>query len=198
MKLIGVTGILGSGKTTVSGILKKAGFRVIDLDLLSRLVTDRGDVVREIEEAFGPGVVSEGRLDREGLRDAVFQNDAALRRLEGIIHPRVKAELFAESARLEREGVGTLVVDGPLLFETGLNEALDKVVVVSTSAERLRERLKRRGMDALDIERRLSFQIPLEEKEGRADHVVWNNGTEEDLRGEVETLIRKLRDWEVG
>jgi dephospho-CoA kinase len=198
MRLIGVTGILGSGKTTVSGLLKKAGFRVIDLDLLSRLVAERGDVVMEIEEAFGPGVVSEGRLDREGLRDAAFQNDAALRRLEGIIHPRVQAELFEESARLEKEGVGTLIVDGPLLFETGLNGLLDRVVVVSTSAERLRERLKRRGMDAEDIERRLSFQIPLEEKEGWADHVVWNNGTEEDLKGEVETLIRKIRDWEVG
>jgi dephospho-CoA kinase len=198
MKLIGITGILGSGKTTVSGLLKKAGFRVVDLDLLSRVVTERRDVVLEIESAFGPQVVMEGQINREALRDAVFRKDDRLRTLEAMIHPRVRAELFAEAARLEKEGVGSLVVDGPLLFETGLSKGLDKIVVVSTGPALLRERLKRRGMDAADIERRLSFQIALDEKERLADHVVRNNGTEDDLKGEVEILIRKIRYWEVG
>jgi dephospho-CoA kinase len=108
----------------------------------------------------------------------------------------VKEEVERKIARLKKEGVGVVVVDHPLLFEAGFYMKMDRVVVVSAEGQRMRERLRARGMDDKDVERRLSFQVPLEEKEARADYVVRNDGTIDDLTREAALLCEKITEWE--
>jgi dephospho-CoA kinase len=90
-----------------------------------------------------------------------------------------------------------VIVDGPLLYETDLHKDLDKIVVVSTEKEKIRERLRARGLSDNDMDARTSNQIPLKEKEKRADFVIFNNGTKRDLEQEVEGLLRRIKEWEV-
>jgi dephospho-CoA kinase len=196
MILVGITGVVGSGKSTVSGLLKKKGFYVIDLDQLAREVTGQEETIRDVAAAFGMEYAKEGGVDRDGLKEIVFRNKSMLKRLEEIVHPRVLETLFGTAKRLQDAGVKEVIVDGPILYETGLSKRMNKIVVVSTDVEKLKERLKVRGMEAGDIERRLSFQIPLKEKEKMADYVVFNNGTVEDLNKEVAILAKKIKEWE--
>ncbi len=196
MILIGITGIIGSGKTTVSNMLKKEGFEVVDLDSIAREVLFLNDVVKEIENIFGTEYVPGGQVDIEKIRNSVFKNSDSLKRLENIVHPRIIEMLFEKADQTRRKGVKSVVIDAPLLFETGLYKKLDKTVVVSTDAEKLPERLRKRGMDPEDVKRRMVFQIPLEEKERMADYVVHNNGTIEDVEREAATLLKKIRGWE--
>jgi dephospho-CoA kinase len=192
---IGITGILGSGKTTVSNLLRRAGYSVIDLDSLAKEVIEREDVRKEIGDSLGAGFLRDGRVDVEKLREAAFREKELLKGLEEIIHPRVRAELF-ERIGLQREA-GAVVVDAPLLIERGLHRSLDRIVVVSAERNNILGRLKLRGMTDDDVERRLQFQISLAEKEKMADHVVRNDGTRGDLEREVEVLLQKMKQWEV-
>jgi dephospho-CoA kinase len=194
---IGITGIIGSGKSTVSALLRKKGFCVVDLDGLAKEMLGRPEVVIEIEKALGAGYVRDGKADVEELRRRAFMDKDVLRRLEGVIHPRVRAEM-ERRAEEERGAAGrAFIVDAPLLFEKGLQKELDRIVVVSADMERIKERLKQRGMEEDDVEKRIPFQIPLKEKERMADYVIHNNGDMEDLEREVSTLLERIKVWEV-
>jgi dephospho-CoA kinase len=197
MILVGITGIIGSGKTTVSSMLLQEGIPVIDLDRLGKEVTDYEEVVRDVEEAFGSEYIVNRRVDIAKLREIAFINAETRRKLENIIHPRARAELWKRVEKLKSEGAKVVVVDAPILYETDLYKKMDKVVVVSADMDTIRERLKLRGMEEEDTNRRLPHQIPLAEKEKMADHVLYNNGTEEDLGKELKILLLKLKEWEV-
>lgn len=197
MITIGITGIIGSGKTTASAALKARGIPVIDLDALAKKMLTLAEVHEEIEREFGDGLVIDGQIVVEKLRDIVFADREKLRRLEGITHPRVRRELWREVGGLAEAGEKAIVVDGPLLFETGLYKELDRTVVVTAGMDVIRERLKLRGMAPDDIERRISNQIPLKEKEEAADYVLLNNGTREDLERNIEALLERINEWEV-
>jgi len=197
MILIGITGIIGSGKTTVSGMLSQQGIPVIDLDRLGKEVTDYEDVVGNIEEVFGPEFIVDKKADISKLREIAFVNGKIRKKLENIIHPRVRTELWKRIDRFRTEGAAVVIVDAPLLIETGLYKKVDKVVVVSADMHKIKERLKLRGMDEEDANRRLPHQIPLVDKEKMADYVLYNNGSEEDLRQELKTLLLKIKEWEV-
>ena len=196
MIIIGLTGVLGSGKSTVAALLKKRGAEVVDLDALAQEALTREQARRDIREAFGDEYIVSGRVDRERLAQEVFKKKDSLRRLESIIHPRVRQEARKRIDAARREGCRVVVVDHPLLFETGFYRKMDRVAVVSTDPQRLRNRLKKRGMEEGDTERRLSIQMPLKEKEARADHVVYNNGTRKGLTKEVGSLWEKILKWE--
>lgn len=196
MIFIGITGIIGSGKTTVSSMLKKEGFEVIDLDRIARDALFLKDVMKEIENVFGAEYISGDRVNIERMRNSVFNSSDSLKKLEQIVHPKIIDMMFENAEEIRKKGAKSAIVDGPLLFETGLYKKLDKIVVVSTDPEMLPERLKKRGMDIEDFKRRMAFQVPLEEKESMADHVVRNNGTIEDIEKEVATLLEKIRGWE--
>jgi dephospho-CoA kinase len=197
MILVGITGIIGSGKTTVSSMLSQEGIPVIDLDKLGKEVTDYEEVVRNIQEVFGVEYIVNNKADIAKLREIAFVDTATRKKLEGIIHPRAGSELWKRIDQLKAEGVPAVIVDAPLLFETGLYKKLDKVVVVSADMDKIKERLRLRGMGEEDANRRLPHQIPLAEKEKMADHILYNNGTEEDLRKELKTLLSRIKEWEV-
>lgn len=197
MILVGITGIIGSGKTTVSKMLSQEGIPVIDLDRIGKEVTDYEEVVRDIAEAFGEEYVVNNKADITKLRETAFIDAETRRKLENIIHPRAGIELWKRIDKLKTEGPPVVVVDAPLLYETGLYKKLDKVVVVSADMEKIKERLKLRGMEEEDTNRRLPHQISLAEKEKMADHVLHNNGSEEDLRKELKILLLRIKEWEV-
>jgi dephospho-CoA kinase len=197
MITIGITGIIGSGKSTASAALGARGIPVIDLDALAKKMLTLAEVHEEIEREFGNGLVIDGQIVVEKLRDIVFADKEKLRRLERITHPRVLSELWREVAELAGAGEKAVIVDGPLLFETGLYKELDRTVVVTADMDVVRKRLKMRGMAPDDIEKRISNQIPLKEKEEAADYVLSNNGTREDLERNIEALLERINEWEV-
>jgi dephospho-CoA kinase len=197
MIIVGLTGIIGSGKSTVAALLGKQGLPVIDFDALARTSLTWEETRAAIRDAFGLDYVLEDRVDIERLRQTVFAAGRDLRRIEEIIHPLVAREVERQLVALEKEGARTAVIDHPLLFEVGFHRPVDKIIVVSARLEIIRERLKIRGMKSEDIERRISFQIPLEEKEKQADYIIDNNGTEDRLQGQVDSLIQQITKWEV-
>ncbi len=197
MILIGITGIIGSGKTTVSSMLSQEGIPVIDLDRLGKEVTDYEEVVKDIREVFGDEYIVNNRADIAKLRGIAFIDSETRKKLEAIIHPRARTELWKRIEQHRAKGTPVVIVDAPLLYETSLYKNLDKVVVVSADMDKIKERLRLRGMDEEDANRRLPHQIPLAEKEKMADYVLYNNGTEEDLRNELKALLLRIKEWEV-
>jgi dephospho-CoA kinase len=196
MITLGLTGVLGSGKSTVARLLRERGLDVIDLDGLAKDSLNWKETQDDIKAAFGDEYVTDGAVDTVRLRGAAFNQSDALRKLEAIIHPRVQGEVKKRLETLVKRGARAVVFDHPLLFETGFDKKVDKVVVVAADMETIKERLKKRGMQADDVERRLSFQIPLDQKTARADYVINNNGAAEELQVEVDLLLKKLTGWE--
>ena len=196
MILIGITGIIGSGKTTVSSMLSQEGIPVIDLDRLGKEVTDYEEVVREIQEFFGAEFIVNDKVNIEKMREIAFIDAETRKKLEAIIHPRVRVELWRRINQFKAEEAQVVIIDAPLLFETGLYKKLDKVVVVSADMDKIKERLRLRGMEEEDANRRLPHQIPLSEKEKMADHVLYNNGAEEDRKKEIKALLLRIKEWE--
>jgi dephospho-CoA kinase len=197
MILIGVTGAVGSGKTTVSAMLRKEGQKVIDLDKIAKEIVRQERIISDIRDAFGGSYVIDGEIDTERVGRLVFHNKEAREKLESILHPLIDAEMRGRVKRLEAQGRKTVIIDGPLIFEKGLDKELDKTVVVSGKTATIKARLKKKGMDEEDAGRRMAAQMPLEEKEVRADYVVRNDGTMEDLENEVGNLLKQIKEWEV-
>jgi dephospho-CoA kinase len=196
MILIGITGVVGSGKTTVSDILRKKNIDVIDLDKLAKEISEREDVRNDIKVAFGSQYITEDNIAVECVRELVFKDKEKLKKLEDIIHPKVREEMYSRINKFEEQGIKAVVIDAPLLYETGLYRKVNKVVVVSTNAAATKERLKKRGMEEDDIDKRTAIQMPLKEKEAMADVVIYNNGTIEELKKEVDDLLDRIEAWE--
>lgn len=195
MLLVGLTGGIGSGKSTVGRLLAERGAIVLDADDLARRAVDPGAPgFDRVAERFGPDVVSpDGALDRERLARVVFADDAARRDLEAIVHPEVY-RMLAEEVERRRDTGDVVVFDAPLIVETGFHEACDVVVVVTAPEETVLGRLRRdRGMPEGDARARLRAQAPVAEKQAVADEVIRNDGSLEDLERAVEALWVRLR-----
>lgn len=198
MITVGITGIIGCGKSTVSRNLSEAGFPVIDLDRVVKEVSDSPAVREDVRRIFGEEfITSDGAIDVDRMKMSVFGNRTSLKTLENIIYPRLYGEMVRRLAAEAEKGTKTVIIDGPLIFEKGMNRELTKTIVVSTDMEIIRKRLLLRGMVGEDAERRIANQMPLSEKEKLADYIVYNNGTEEDLRIEMKFLLEKIKTWEV-
>jgi len=187
--ILGLTGGIGSGKSTVSASLATRGAVVIDADAITRELQEPGRPVFDaIVERFGTGVVdADGRLDRQALADIVFPDPDALADLNAIVHPAVGSEV---AARLDAaRGVADVVVlDIPLLVETG-RTGLDAVLVVDTDPAIALERLvASRGLRREDAELRMARQATRDERRAVADFVIVNDGSIEDLDGEIDRL----------
>lgn len=198
-RVIGLTGGVASGKSTVAAMLRALGAVVLDADAIVRELQQPGTpVFRAIVEAFGPGVVrADGTLDRAALGRRVFADPEARRRLNAIVHPAVRERLHQEVARLQRRlpPDAVIVLDIPLLLDTAPREAypLEGVIVVvaddSTQVARLRAR---DGLDEAAARQRLAAQRPVREKAAEADWVIDNSGSLEETRRQVEALWRRL------
>ncbi len=191
--VIGVTGGMGSGKSSVASLLADHGAVVVDADTIAHEVIGPGGPAHgPVIERFGPGIVDAGgEIDRRALADLVFADPAARRDLEGLVHPPV---LEAIDRRLAAEAATdhVVVVVIPLLVEVGWDRA-DAVVVVDAPEDlALRRLVEGRGMAEADVRRRLAAQADRATRLARADHVVTNDGTLDDLRRQVDTLWEAL------
>ncbi|MGA8195789.1 MAG: dephospho-CoA kinase [Acetobacteraceae bacterium] len=192
MIVLGLTGGIGMGKSTAAAAFRRAHIPVFDADAaVHRLQARGGRAVRAIEAAF-PGTVRDGAVDRMALRQAVLGKPAALARLEGILHPMVQQEERAFVARGRRRGNRAVVLDIPLLFETGGDARVDRVVVVSAPRSVQMQRVRaRRRMNAADIAAVIARQMPDSEKRRRADLVV---STGLSRHYSLRTLSRLIRE----
>jgi len=195
IRVFGLTGGVASGKSAVASRLRAHGVPVIDADEVARAVVQPGTPgLAEVIAAFGDVLSADGSLDRKRLGALVFADDAARKRLEGLLHPRIAAETARRLRELEGEGVDLACYDAALLVERGLQEGFRPLVVVALPRERQRDRLMARdGLDAAEADRRIDAQLPLEEKLAVADYVIDNRGTLEELEREVARVVAAIR-----
>jgi dephospho-CoA kinase len=184
MLKVGLTGNIASGKSTVARVWTSLGAHLIDADQLARQAVESGSPgLRAIVEEWGSSVLDEaGGLDRAALREIVFGDPAARARLESIVHPAVAALRDREYRRLEDAGADVVVADIPLLFEVGMEDEFDLVVLVDAPEAVRRDRIVReRGLSAEQADRMIAAQMPAAEKRAGADLVIENDGTLEQL-----------------
>lgn len=194
--IIGLTGSIASGKSTVANMLKEMGFPIIDADLVARIVVEKGTATLEtIKETFGTEVIhKDGSLNREVLGEIIFSNPSKRKRLNDIMHPAIRAEMLAQKERLVQQGYPVIIMDIPLLFESRLQSFVDKVLVVTVTEQTQLERLmSRNGFTQEEAKLRIQSQLPLSVKEKGADAVIYNNGTIEETK---QQLIKVLTTWE--
>ena len=193
MQILGLTGSIGMGKSTIAGMLRARGVPVFDADAeVHRLYA--AEAVPLVEAAF-PGTTAEGRVDRPRLAAALGEDAARFRTLEAIVHPLVRKAEQAFLTRAHKDGAACAVLEIPLLLETGLDVAVDAVVVVSAPADVQRERvLARPGMTVARLDALLARQLPDAEKRKRANFVVDTGGTLADSEAQVDAILSALKD----
>ena len=197
MILVGLTGGLATGKSTVAALFKRCGAYVVDADVLAREVVAPGTAGwHAVVTAFGKDVLNSDRtINRQALGAIIFRHPAKRRQLERIIHPRVSRE----QARLTKQAAGknpraVVLYDVPLLFEAGIEKVADKVVVVTADRETQISRLRNRnGFSRSEAVRRIRSQMPLREKIRRADYVLDGTIARAKLLTQVKQLYRDLR-----
>jgi dephospho-CoA kinase len=195
MLKVGLTGNIAAGKSSVAEVWRALGATVVDADELSRRVVEPGTPAHAaIAAEWGPWVLEEGGgLDRAALRRIVFADPDARARLEGIVHPAVAALRDEHYREAQARGDRLVVADIPLLFEVGMADEFDVVVLVDAPAEtRLARLVGDREMDADEALRMIQAQMPSELKRARADYVIENNGTRGDLEDRARGLWREL------
>jgi len=177
MKLFGITGGIGMGKSTSARLLTERGVSVIDTDILAREIVEPGEpALEEIKNQFGAEMIGpDGRLRRDELARKVFADAAALRRLENILHPRIRNLWELEVGKWRDHGrvAGAVII--PLLFETGAQNQFDAVICVACSTATQQARLRERGWNDEQIAQRLASQWPVEKKITEADFVIWTD-----------------------
>jgi dephospho-CoA kinase len=193
--VIGLTGSIGMGKSTTAGMFREAGVPVYDADAAVHDLYDRGGAaVGPVGEAF-PGVVKDGRVDREELRKRVLGQPDELKRLNAIVHPLVGGDRVQFFEKAKADGADMVVLDVPLLFETGGHANMDAVVVVTAPPEMQRERvLARPGMSPERLDAILAQQMADAEKRARAHFVVDTSQGLEPARAQVAQIIAAMRD----
>jgi dephospho-CoA kinase len=194
VKLVGLTGGVASGKSTVASMLRDLGAAVVDADEATHAVYEPGTpgfdaVVRE----FGPEYVRDGRIDRARLGDLVFNDETARRRLNAIVHPLVRDWMAERTAEAVEHGARVVVQDVPLLFENGLEGLYSMVVLVYVpEAVQVARLMENRGVTPERTRSMIAAQMPIEEKRARAQHVIDNGGSREQTRAQVEQLWDEL------
>ncbi len=192
--VIGLTGGIATGKSTVSDLIRAAGIPVLDADRIAREVVLPGNpAYHAILEAFGTGILQpDGRIDRARLGHLVFADADARRRLNAIVHPPVRRIIASRLKQLDAEGARFAVVDIPLLFETGDPTSYVEVVVVyADPAVQLQRLMARDGLSETQAMRRIAAQMPIDEKARRADTVIDNGGSLARTRAQVDALISR-------
>ena len=197
MYVVGLTGGVGSGKTTVSQVWKEEGATLIDADQIAReLVQPHTPAWTDLIKTFGKEILEEdGSIHRKKLAAIVFSNPEQRRLLNGILHPRIQQEIgrrLEEVGRKDPEAI--VVIDAPLLMEAGDPRKMDQVIVVTSTRAQQIERLKKRnGMTEERAQEILSSQMPLEEKVKRADRVIHNEGPLEETKKKAREIFKEIK-----
>ena len=194
MKIYGLTGGVGMGKSTAAGFFLQHGIRVVDTDEIARQLVQPGQAaLAEIQSVFGGNLLAaDGRLKRDELARVVFACEADRKKLEAILHPRIRECWLAQLETWRKEGCAIAVVIIPLLFETQAESHFDKVVCVACSPAAQHERLVARGWDADQIKHRIAAQLPVEQKIARSHFVIWAEGLLEVQRRQVGQILQQL------
>ncbi|KKB74898.1 MULTISPECIES: dephospho-CoA kinase [Bacillus] len=190
--VIGLTGGIASGKSTVAHMFQKRGITVVDADVIAKEAVEKGmPAYRKIAETFGDGVLLDnGGIDRKKLGELVFQNEDKRMQLNAIVHPEVRKTMIKERDEAIQAGERFVVLDIPLLYESGLEHLTDKVLVVWVPKELQLERLmKRNSLSEEEALNRIHAQLPLDEKRKKADAVIDNSGGLNDTENQLQELI---------
>ena len=194
MKLLGLTGGVGMGKSTTAGFLLSLGVRVVDTDAIARELVRPGEpALVEIKNTFGKSVLTAaGELNRVALARRIFADASARHQLEAILHPRIRERWLAQVEIWRREKVLLACVVIPLLFETQAENQFEKTICVACSENSQRERLLARGWLPKQIQQRIAAQMPVEQKMARSNYVVWTEGKLTSHRQQMEGILPRL------
>lgn len=195
--IIGLTGSIASGKSTVAKMIQSYKLPIVDADLIARQVVGPGTpTLKKIAEAFGGEVIAvDGSMDRAKVGRIIFHNDDMRQTLNGIIHPAIREEMLRQRDEFMSYGEKNIFMDIPLLFESKLEHFVEKIIVVSVKEEvQLQRLMARNGFTEDEARARIATQIPVKEKEQLADAVIYNNGTLEDTAIQLQTI---LYEWNV-
>ncbi|MEC2223658.1 dephospho-CoA kinase [Heyndrickxia faecalis] len=196
-KIIGLTGGIASGKSTVSNMLKTKGFTIVDADIAARKVVEPGELAYEqIIEAFGEGILLQDlTIDRKKLGALIFADEALRMKLNSIVHPAVRAWMTREKDRAIENGKKTVFLDIPLLFESRLTYMVERTILVYVDEEtQLKRLMARNGLSEKEAQMRIRAQMPLSEKKALADAVLDNNGSPEETKQQLEKIVS---DWQL-
>ena len=200
LKIIGLTGGIGSGKSSVSRILRQYGASVLDADALVHQLQSRGQLVWSVLfDAFGwPFFDADGRLARRKMARHIFRNPTLRHELGDLIHPWVRQELLRQMKALQARGVTPIILDIPLLLESGWDQEVDEVWVIYATVSQQRARIiERDGLAPSEADQRIQSQMALAQKVARADRVINNTGSLDQLEREVRTLWEHIGDCAV-
>lgn len=194
MKVLGLTGGVGMGKSAAARLLQQRGVPLVDTDDLARDAVEPGQpALKEVKNTFGTEVIDhQGRLKRDVLARLVFADSHARKKLEAILHPKIQ-ELWqaqVEQWRKQKLALGAVVI--PLLYETGAQELLDKVICIACSAATQKERLRERGWSDQEIEQRIAAQWPTEAKIAAANFVIWTEGGMDVHEAQLDAVVQTL------
>ena len=193
MRVIGLTGGIGCGKSLAAQYFAELGALVIDADQLARAAIERGtDGFDEVVALFGDSILKDGNIDRRALGELIFRDPTAKTELENIIHPFVRREF--EEAVASLKGDQVLIYEIPLLVETGAQGRFDVVITVESEMENRVARLRGRGMHTSEIEGRVAAQATREQRIEVADFLIENDGSEDELLRQVENIWDSLHD----
>lgn len=196
MKLIGLTGGIGSGKSTVAQLLVEQGWALVDADRIARDIVEPGQpALAELAEAFGQDILrSDGSLDRGLLASRAFASREKTDLLNSITHPRIHEETQAQFDAARRAGEEFVVYDMPLLVDNGLHKDMDATIVVDVDVEeRVRRLVEFRGLAEDDARRRIAAQVPDDVRRAAADVIIDNNGPREALDAQVAEAVEELK-----
>ena len=190
--LIGLTGTFGSGKSSVLKLFRKEGAVTISADQIVHSLLRRKTVRGKVESIFGPAVLKAGRVNRPALAKIVFADKKKRRKLEKLLHPMVKEKIL-DDARKSARRKEPVVVEVPLLFESGFREPFDYIVCVSANPEIILVRMRKKGITAAEIEKRSSSQWPISEKKKQSDAVIENSESRKETGEQVKALMSRFK-----
>jgi len=191
MKIIGIIGGIGSGKSTVSALFQQLGAACISADNIGHQVLLLSEIKRAVHERWGSEVFDEdGEINRKKLAAVVFNDEKELTYLKSLTHPLIAEEVARQRKEHEQNGVPLCLLDAPLLLESGWNHIVDQIIFVEAPIEARWDRIQSRGWSETEWHRREAAQLPVDEKRCRADIILDNSGDTESLRRRVETLVK--------